>query len=194
MTREQWLNQFAKRARKHFKAAGFPLPEKIRMSVGFTSQGTRGKAIGQCWSSVVSKDEHFEIFVVPNLDDSARVADVLTHELVHAAVGLECGHGHPFRKCATALGLEGKMTATIAGDTWREWAQPILDALGPIPHAAMDAKSSKTGTKKQSTRMIKCECDECGFIFRTSRQWALEAAAELQCPDADCGGHVTINA
>lgn len=194
-TREAWLHAFADAARPQFEAAGFPIPANIRISIGFPSAGAKGKAIGECWSAIASRDGHFEIFVRPTIETDSRIADVLTHELVHAAVGLEAKHGKTFKRCATALGLEGKMTATIAGDGWRAWAEPVLAKLGPMPGAPLTAMT--TGKKKQSTRLIKCQCDACGFTFRVTRQWidrATDGVVEtwtLRCPDRSCDGTVT---
>lgn len=191
-TREQWLNEFARRARPHFKRVGAELPTRIRMSVGFTSHGARGKRIGECWTDDSSADGTFEIFITPSQADSSRIADVLTHELVHAAVGIDAGHGPRFRAVATALGLEGKMTATTAGDAWHEWADPIIDKMGPIPHAELNGK---VGTiKKQTTRLLKCECSACGFVFRASASWALDTTDQLRCPDPHCEGEMEVNA
>jgi hypothetical protein len=47
-----------------------------------------------------------------------------------------------------------------------------------------------TVEKKQTTRMIKCECDTCGIIFRTTRQ-NIEGRM-LRCPDVDCDGLVQV--
>jgi hypothetical protein len=193
MTREQWMNDFALAAAPLFDAAGFPIP-KVRMSCGFTSHGARGKAIGQCFNDTMSDDAHFEIFIVPSEADTSRVADILTHELIHAAVGLEEGHKGNFRKLATALGLTGKMTATVAGDAWREWAHPIIAEIGDLPHATLNSSSLSSGPKKQATRMLKCECNDCGFTFRASAVWALDTSPVLRCPDPSCGGHVVANA
>jgi hypothetical protein len=194
-TREAWLQAFATEARPHFKDAGFPLPENIRMAVGFTSKGDKGKRIGECWASEASQDGTFEIFIVPRLSDSARVADILTHELAHCAAGIAAGHGPIFGKLARALGLEGKLTATTGGEKWHLWANPILDALGPIPHASLGSSAISSGPKKQTTRMIKVTCDTCGFSFRTSRQWIDKAGDEgLRCPDVTCDGHAAPEA
>lgn len=191
-TREQWLNDFAAAARPQFEAAGAPLPSNVRVSVGFPSTGRKGRRIGECWSDTCSADGRFEIFIHPTLAVSERVADVLTHELIHAAVGLAAGHGPDFRRVALALGLTGKMTATVAGPGWKAWAAPILEALGPIPHGSLN--SAGNGQKKQTTRMIKVVCQnaECGFTFRTTRTW-LEGRS-LQCPDVDCGGDMEVEA
>lgn len=189
-TREEWLHAFADKARPVFESHGYTVPENVRLSVGFTSKGARSKRIGECWSDECSKDGVFEIFITPVIGDASRTADILTHELVHAVVGLEERHNKVFRKCATAVGLEGKMTATVAGDAWREWAEPILDEIGPIPHAELTTRSG--GQEKQTTRMVKCECARCGFIMRTTAKWVEAAFEGLRCPDSNCDGDLNV--
>lgn len=187
-TREEWLNAFLDAARPHFERVGAPLPKNVRASIGFPSAGMRGRAIGECWGTTSSADGHFEIFLRPSLNEDCRVADVLTHEAVHAAVGLAAKHGPAFKRCAVALGLEGKMTATVAGPRWREWALPVLADIGPMPGAPLTEFHS--GKPKQTTRLIKCECDACGFTFRTTRKH-LDANPEgLRCPSHDCDGEM----
>lgn len=185
-TREQWLNAFIAAARPIFKALELELPEKIRASVGFMFRG--GKAIGQCWHEAASTDGTHEIFVIPTLDDSYRIADVLTHELAHTLFGPDEKYGRNFKAAVTKLGLEGKATATIAGPGWLEWASPILEDLGRIPHAAIDPTLS--GVKKQKTYLIKASCTCCDVIFRITAKAA--NGKELRCVDADCDGLVTL--
>lgn len=189
-SREAWLNEFTKRARPVFKRAGFPIPEKVRVSVGFTSHGARGKRIGECWDHSCSEDATFEIFITPLIGDASRIADIHTHELIHAAVGLECGHKGPFVKCMKAVGLDGKPTATVAGPNWHAWADRIVASLGPLPHAELRAGAN--GQKKQTTRMIKCACPECGLIMRTTAQWIEATGGDMQCPDKNCGATLDI--
>lgn len=189
-TREEWLNAFVQEARPQFEEAGAPIPTNVRVSIGFTSKGARSKRIGECWSDNCSADGTFEIFIVPGTESESRIADILTHELIHAAVGLEAGHKAPFKRVAVALGLEGKMTATTAGDLWHAWADPVLMKLGKMPHAALTGGGVSTAPKKQTTRMLKCECDCCGFTFRASNQWA--SVESLRCPDPACDGQVMV--
>lgn len=189
-TREDWLNAFVNAARPVFEVAGFPLPERIRASVGFTSGGRRGKSIGECWSDIASDDGYFEIFLRPSMQTDARIADVLTHELVHAAVGLEAGHGRKFKACATALGLEGKMTSTVAGKGWYDWALPVLDQLGPIPYGALNDGMS-SGKPKQKTNLLKVECPACGFLARVTNKH-IEPHSHLNCPVPDCVGVLEV--
>ena len=57
-TREDWLNAFIDAARPHFAAVNAPLPINLRVAIGFTSKGGKGKTIGECWSSDASEDGH----------------------------------------------------------------------------------------------------------------------------------------
>ena len=183
ITREQWLNSFIEESRPHFKRlANIDLPKNIRVSIGFPSTGRRGKAIGECWPEDSSKGNVWEIFISPTQFDSSRVADILTHELIHTAVP-GGGHGKDFRCVAVAVGLIGKMTATDGGPEWREWADPILKKIGDIPHDELDSKR-KTIKRKQGMRMLKCECADCAFVFRTTAVWI--EAGPLQCPNKAC--------
>jgi len=189
-TREEWLARFTEASRPYFKKAGHPLPKRVRCSVGFPSKGARAKSIGECWSSTATKDGVCEIFIRPSLqDDGSRIADVLTHELCHAALGHDEGHGKVFKYLATSLGLTGKMTATTAGPAWHEWADPIVKELGKFPGAKLDGILSG-GKKKQTTRMLKLVCDECGWTCRTASSHIHES---MQCPMyAECGGHLRM--
>jgi len=193
-TREEWLHCFARAARVQFADAGAPIDQiNIRISVGFPSSGRRSNAIGECFHSSASEDGAREIFIRPSLQsDVVEIAAVLTHELVHAALPDGEGHGKTFGKVARALGLEGKLTSTTGGEAWKAWAQPILDAIGPFPGAAIkDGVRAAGSGGKQTTRLIKCECTECGLLFRTTRKW-FEKVGEFTCPDSDCGGTVTV--
>lgn len=144
----------------------------VRVSCGWPAGG--GTRIGQAWSHKVSDDSMCEIFISPALDEPLRVLDVLLHELCHVAVGIEHGHRAPFKRIARACGLEGKLTATVAGDELRAKLAPIAAELGEYPHAKLERTS---GQKKQGTRMLKLVCSggdacECGgYSVRTTAKW-----------------------
>lgn len=190
-TREEWLNKFVDKARIMFEAVDAPLPEKVRVSIGHSSKGVRSKVIGECWAAEASADKVCEIFIIPGLQsDPVLIAATLTHELVHAAVGHEAKHGPKFRKPTVALGLEGKMTATVPGEAWHSWADPILAELGPFPGAALTGMLPG-GKKKQGTRMIKVECGGCGWSFRTAQK-NIDAMTDHTC--LACGDGVLVAA
>ena len=199
--RESWLNHVAQQMAPMFQGLDAPLPEKIRIAIGFTSTGKRGNRIGECWDNRCSVDGYFEIFIRPDLSESEdmmplQVAAILAHELVHAAVGIPAGHGPAFRRVAKGLGLQGKMTATVPGPAFEAAIAPILETAGPLPHGRLktssdalqvpdpgeeDEQIKTTGPKKQTRRHIKCLCRECGYTARTSRKW-LDQAGAPHCP------------
>jgi hypothetical protein len=45
--RESWLNDVARRIRPAFVQLGAPLPERLRIAIGFPSAGRRAKATGE---------------------------------------------------------------------------------------------------------------------------------------------------
>lgn len=177
LTREEWLQAGINGLAEMFKEIGETVPE-VYVSVGFP-KGARGKgkAIGQCHPSALSGDEKAHIFIHPMLTESARVLDVLAHEMIHALDNCESGHKGRFAKVAKALGLEGKMTATVAGEELQTRLNALVKQLGEYPHALLN----ESDKGKQSTRMIKCECEECGYVVRTSRKWIDEMGAPI-CP------------
>ena len=184
--RESWLNRVAIGMAPLFDALGPPLPDRIRVAIGFTSAGRKGKAIGECWDNRRSADGHFEIFIRPDLAHApdampAQIAAILAHELVHAAVGIAAGHGRAFKRIAVGLGLVGPMRATTPGEAFLAVVAPILVAAGPLPHARLDTGGQTTAPKKQAARMLKCECQACGYTVRTARKW-LETAGAPLCP------------
>jgi hypothetical protein len=179
--REDWLSEGIKLLRPVFKKEGHPVPERVRAAVGFPSvraMSAKRKRIGECWNPSCSADNTHEIIISPVLSDVMDVFETLTHELAHAAVGTEHGHKGPFVKLVRALGLEGKPTSTVAGPEFKKLAEPILKKLGPLPHGALTGASSQ---KKQTTRMIKCVCAECGYVARTTQKW-IDLAGAPVCP------------
>jgi len=183
MTREEWLMQSVEKVRPWFAAVGFVVPDNVRVSCGWPSKSAlamKNRRIGECWTKEASKTKQFELFISPYLDGTTRVLDVLIHELVHATVGLECGHKGEFKRCAVSMGLEGKMTATIAGKALQERLNALAKEIGAYPHGQLNRMHN--GQKKQSTRMLKVLCPGCGYIVRTTQKWA-----EVGLPSCPCG-------
>lgn len=172
MNREEWLSRATKEFRPWFRAQSLSLPEKIRASVGFPSSkglSNSKRRVGECWRDIASKDGTIEIFISPTIGDPLRACDVLIHELCHAAVFPAHGHKSEFTKAAKAMGLTGKMSATIASPALVERLNALLPDLGPFPHAELAPLSGVT--KKQSTRLLKAECSGCGYTIRVTQKW-----------------------
>jgi hypothetical protein len=197
--REAWLNDVAQHLRRPFADLGAPLPDRLRIAIGFPSSGRRAKATGECWDSTASADGTFEILVRPDLAEAEGalalpVAAALARELVHAAVGIKAGKGPVFRKIALGIGLIGPMRATIPGPAFLALITPVLDAVGPLPHARLHADHAPnqadrdgddapltTAPRQQSNRHVKCACLTCGYITRTARLW-LDRLGPPLCP------------
>jgi hypothetical protein len=172
MNREAWLTAGVQAITPMFKEHGYTVPDKIRVSCGWPSIKALGRAsrrIGECWSTRNSGDSTWEMFITPGLADPVRVLGVLVHEIVHAVVGLECGHRGAFRTCATKLGLEGKMTATTESAELVKRLNAIIEKLGPYPHAVL--KGSGKEAKPQGTRLLKVMCNSCGYTVRITNKW-----------------------
>lgn len=177
-----------------FSVANIVVPQTA-ISVGFPyrARGKGNNAIGQCWHKKVANDKMPHVFVSPVLEDTQRVVGVLAHELVHAAIGTELGHGKEFERVALAIGLTGKMTATVETDQFKQWvSDKIIPSIGPYPHGALnigapgtadDPKLGPTGAPKQTTRLLKLECPSCGCVIRITKRWLDLGAPKCACPD-----------
>lgn len=183
-SREDWLARAVALMVPLFKQVGYEVPA-VRVSCGWPSSrglSKKKRTIGQCWGQQAAADKVAQIFISPYLEDPSSeqgVLSTLIHEVVHAVVGTQEGHNKVFGKCARAVGLEGKLTCTVAGEELTKNCKTWLKALGKYPHAKLDQNQSPV--KKQGTRLIKCECEDCGYTCRATKKWLEEVGAPL-CP------------
>lgn len=184
MNREEWLQGAVANLRPIFLGHGYTIPD-LRVSVGWPSAGglsTKKRTIGQCWFGAMAADGKPQLFISPLLDNNVESAGgvlaTLVHEVAHVAAGPDAKHGPKFVKVMKKLGLEGKPTATVAGADLIARFSYILSELGPFDHSPIvPVKENKT----QTTRMKKCECEECGYVARTVKKW-LDAVGPPLCP------------
>ena len=198
LTREGWLLNAVDLERDVFKLLGYNVPKNINVSCSFCSKGNGEKnaTLGECWTSETSADDKFNIFITPKIDDKWNVLDILTHEIVHATVGIKQGHNKVFRKCATAVGLEGKMTCTEGKEKYKKLHAEVFKLLPDYPHGKL---TGSTNDKKQSTRLVKimCENEDCesqshtahgkklnGYTLRGTRVWISKYGCP-KCPACD---------
>ena len=183
-TREGWLEDALERLRPDFQEKHTPLPETVRVSMGFPSRhalGRRNRAIGQCWDGAATEDQIAQVYVSPILDDPFQVLEVLVHELVHAAVGCTHGHKAPFKHGAERMGLEGKPTSTHAGPALSVRLRDLAAELGDLPHTKLTPTAPDA---KQTTRLLKVECADCSYICRVTRK-ILDAMDTPICPSCE---------
>lgn len=200
-TREAWLLAAVEVLRPRFAEVGLPLPEKVHVSVGFggNSRAESANVLGVCWARRASDDGVNHIFISPELGDTARILDVLIHELIHAADDCASGHRGAFAEAATRLGLEGKMTATVASLPLAAEMIVLAEELGTYPHGALSGYSARrapktpgdggealppvsSGPKGQGTRMLKVMCPADGYTVRTTAKWLA-----IGLPTCPCG-------
>lgn len=185
-TREEWLTAAIELYRPLIKAAGGDLDVNIKVSCGWPHTGgcrSKKRVLGECWSKKASADgKTFSVFISPfvaDVDTPQGVLEVLGHELCHVADRCEHAHRAPFKKLSTGIGLEGSVTAQVAGPELLAQFKVWVQGLGPYPHVMLDKEERPA--KKQSTRMIKLECETCGYTARTTRKW-LDELGPLHCP------------
>ena len=183
-TREEWLGAAINELRPFFEASNFPLPDRIRVTCGFPSKAARSekaRRIGEHWAPSASEDGTHEILISPVVDEVVEVFAILCHELAHAATNGD-GHKGRFPACVRALRLEGKPSATVAGDAFKATFEQLIDGLGQYPHARLNIKGRKT----QSTRLLKAQC-QCGYTIRLTAKWA-----NTGLPTCHCGGEFEL--
>jgi hypothetical protein len=194
--REAWLLAAVEIFRPRFVQIGFPIPEKLRVAVGFGPTGARQEnktILGVCLHSSCTADGVNEIWISPEDADTASMLATLIHELIHAALDLRDGHKGDFAEAATRLGLEGKMTATTPGLALLVELVTIAEVLGQYPGSKVDLSfinipvgpdgnpipRSSSGPKTQKNRQllllcVEGEAGECacgGYKVRTSARW-----------------------
>lgn len=222
--REGWLRVAAQRIiddilapagySTHFES-GETLALRVKITCGWPSKGglsRKRQVLGECWAMANSVDNISEIFISPTVDDSVRALDILTHELGHAAVGTHAKHNRTFALYCHNVGLEGKPSATVAGEELTERLNTILASLPTYPHGRLILSTPKAvqGTRD---RKAYCDNDACpsiaaspqgdGFKTRLTKFWMRRYAVEwprgedphdervlperigLRCPDCD---------
>lgn len=164
--------------RRYRVSCGFP--------IGYRGSRTGKVTLGQAFDPSISADGTFEVFINPILDKPVDVLGVLWHELIHVYCGIECGHRGDFAYTARATGLTGPMTSTVPGPSTIPVLKEIAKELGKYPHARIDPNARK----KQGTRLLKLQCDSCGWTARVSGLQARRLHDDSACPV--CAGLHTL--
>ena len=181
--REVWLNDAVEELRGLFKEQGYTFG-KVNISVGWPG-GTRGNhssSIGQAWESQVSSDSRNNIFISPAINNTEEVLSVIAHELCHVVNDCQDAHNKPFIDIAKKIGLMQPWTATKASKELKEQLGIIADKIGKYKGPKIDLEYSDK--PKQTTRLVKVQCNICGYTCRTTRKW-IDAYGTPICPKDD---------
>lgn len=173
MIREQYLNEGVHALSWLFQRHGYELPE-VRVSCSWPGGGSARTRLGECWARSASEAGINEIFISPSIADAVKALDILTHELIHAIDDCQHGHRKEFTQIMRKIGLEGKPTATHAGECLHAELVKITDELGDYPHHKLTP-----GGPKQKNRQLKATCSDCGAVWRMSKTWLVQITA---CP------------
>jgi hypothetical protein len=190
--RESWLHAAIEMFRPRFVEIGQPIPERIRVSVGFGPTGATKESnliLGVCLAARCAGGVN-EIFIAPVDSDAASMLGTLVHELIHASLDNADGHKGRFADAAVRLGLVGRMTHPQAGLALAADLTVMASELGEYPgatvdlDAAMDGPGEKTPSRsgpKSATQtnrhgVLKCQDVACpcgGYQVRTTKKWVM---------------------
>jgi hypothetical protein len=176
ITREQWLEAAVVAVAQANPSITFP---PVKVSCSWPGGGSARKRIGECWARKMSKAGINEIFISPKIADPARVVSILAHELAHAIDDCKSGHKAAFVAIGKSLGLTGKPTQMELPEALSSAiAAAVIAKVGKFPHSTLDLSSRK----KQPTRMLKCECSDCGALWRLTQKMVDAVVGEMSCP------------
>lgn len=188
-TREEWLTSAASLiyATIISPVAIMKEGECVAISCGWPSRGALSasrRRVGECWAAEVCGDNSTRhLFISPVLVELVDgygdgVLPTLAHELVHV-VSATPGHRGEFRRIGVAIGLEGRMPASVAGNELCQKLNAIASQLGPYPHGGLNPSEQR---RTQSTRMIKLTAVKCcQYVVRTTKLWITEQGVP-KCP------------
>ena len=178
VTREQWLKEVAGLMSNWFVDLGFPLP-KYDIQSGFPSSGQRSNTVAESWTH--DNGDSFVLIVRPDQNDSLTVAAAIAQQLCSIAAGPKDQYGHLFQHLAISIGLRGKKFETAPGQVFKELYRPVVKTIGSIPESETMTQNY-VRTNKQTTRLIKVSCNDCGYVARVSRKW-IENVGPPHCPE-----------
>jgi hypothetical protein len=173
-------------------------PEQVCITV--QSKG-RQKAYGwfapNYWTKARGKAKAKKIHEINLSAEYLRTCDVgelIIHELAHAeneVLGIkDCSgsqmHNKHFKTMAERLGLEVEPRDSSVGYGFTKLGGPAKSFLKKIAFKrnVFDASRVGLGARKKGSvgsRLLKCECDECGYVVRTTKTWLDKSGAPL-CP------------
>lgn len=129
-TREEYLQSVVDLFRRDLRRVGITVP-RVHISVGMTGQG---RTIGLTYARVHSPDNLNQIFISPELYETNLVIGVVGHEVCHAILNCEGGHGKKFTLLARQLGMTKPYTVITPGPIMQEKCEVIKSRLGKYPH------------------------------------------------------------
>jgi hypothetical protein len=139
----------------------------VRCAPGFPRTFTRSGTTAEVIPDTNSEDKTFEVFVAPTLAEPEAVFDALLRQVLHTIPGALTPASRTYQDALINAGYAPDASGPTQTADWVEAWGPVLEALGPYPHAAVTVAARKT----QTTRMLKLVCPTCGYTLRTTAKW-----------------------
>lgn len=173
-------------------------PEQVSITVA--SAGRRS-ALGWFWGDSwhQKKAAWHEINLCAEHLDTCDVGELIIHELAHAenhtlgirdCSGSQCHNKH-FKSMAERLGLVVKPRDKRYGYGFTELGEEAKSFLCKInfDRTVFQRHRNKHVGKAKSggTRLLKCECPECGYTIRTTQKWI-----DVGLPTCPCGEEMGV--
>jgi hypothetical protein len=100
------------------ESIGLKLPSRLHIEYDLIEYAReRTKAIGHCLHGDGNRDGNPQIYISPDLNDPVKIAEVILHELLHAALPIRVNHGQPFGQYAKRLGIRMMSTDGVTRAT-----------------------------------------------------------------------------
>lgn len=171
-------------------------PENILLTI--QTRGKRESTLGWFWANRwknTKKDSIHEINLSAETLSRDDIGETLIHELAHAeneTKGIKDVankvHNKKFKAMAEQLGLIVKDRDSSVGYGFTELGDGAKKFLEHIKFNSALFKLARLtpGTKaKPGSRLIKCECPECGYVVRTTQKWLDVAVPKCPVDDVD---------
>ena len=188
-TREEWLQVVSQPLCQAVQFAADVLeidlnPDDAGFDIAVAPFSTK-KTLGKCRYAFGANGKT-RIQLCTSIESPIVAVHVLLHEIVHYYTHGD-GHRGRFKHIMKRLNSEGRMTATSAGEDQTNWINEIISLLRPWEEVHVPFKVTPRGKRGKGSRLIKCECLQCGFTMRTTRKW-IEANNERFGGD----GHILV--
>jgi hypothetical protein len=209
MTPDRWLYDLHMALRPWFRDAGYPVPGRVSLHMGFPKGARR---TGESWHLLdIEKGQmRHRVFVAPTLDDPIDVGNIVVQELVHACVTAEAHaqgaekmpppHGKRFKTVCAAVGIAAPVGESFSatfiddgthgtpgwpkGKALRQHLEQITARMPPYPHKAWERPHKQKAVRE---KWLPLECGACRLEVRIT-EFDVESAEELQCPRPECSG------
>lgn len=164
------------------------------VSITVASAGRRqalGWFWGNSWHQTKAASWH-EINLCSEHLDTCDVGELIIHEMAHAenhTLGIrDCTggrmHNKKFKVMAERLGLEVQPRCKSVGYGYTKLgpeATAFLEKIAFKRDVFIRHRNRSEQKKSGGTRMLKCECPECGYTIRTTAKWLATGVPTCAC-------------